>query len=230
MLFKQGVFRTLLVALCIAFIFLIRANVALVASNQTIHSTVRIPICGDLVAETPEECDNTDLSGASCRSLGYDTGDLQCDIGCEFDETFCSGVAPVPTPTPTTLNTPTPLPKQTINLSPTPMAAVANPTLLVDLGANNTASIPFTPEVVESNIIPQQLIPLALFLYDANGDGVISASEFLIAARTWVSDWRKSFSLEFAMSAQNSLACDINIDQLCDVKDFSILLYYSNEE
>jgi hypothetical protein len=230
MLFTTGVSRTLAAIFCITLSFFVGATFSLAVSSQTIHSTVRIPICGDLIAEPPEECDNTDLASSSCRSLGYDTGELQCDIGCEFDETLCTGVAPLPTPTPTATNTPTPLPEQASLPSPTPFIENVQPTPQIDVVVANAIDIPFTPEVIVRNIIPQQFIPLALFLYDANGDGVLSAGEFLEAARSWVSDWRKSFSLEFARSAQSSLTCDINTDESCDVKDFSILLYYSNEE
>jgi len=48
--------------------------------------------CGDgiLQAEQGETCDGTDLQGASCESLGYHGGELQCASDCQsFDDADC---------------------------------------------------------------------------------------------------------------------------------------------
>ncbi|MEI7579394.1 MAG: LamG-like jellyroll fold domain-containing protein [bacterium] len=44
--------------------------------------------CGDNNASGMEQCDGTDLKGASCNSLGYDTGTLSCTNSCTY--TGCS--------------------------------------------------------------------------------------------------------------------------------------------
>ncbi|MCG2700732.1 Ig domain-containing protein, partial [Candidatus Parcubacteria bacterium] len=47
--------------------------------------------CGDGVAQIGfgEYCDNTDLDGETCASLGYGAGTLQCDSDCAFDMGQC---------------------------------------------------------------------------------------------------------------------------------------------
>lgn len=49
-----------------------------------------IPDCGDnLVNVVGEQCDGTDLGGASCASFGYLAGSLSCDAGCQLDTSGC---------------------------------------------------------------------------------------------------------------------------------------------
>ena len=47
------------------------------------------PECGDGEVEYSEECDEDDLDGATCKSLGYSGGDLACDDNCKFDTQDC---------------------------------------------------------------------------------------------------------------------------------------------
>jgi hypothetical protein len=47
--------------------------------------------CGDGVRAETEQCDGTDLGGATCESLGYALGGLACDPAtCAFDTSGCS--------------------------------------------------------------------------------------------------------------------------------------------
>ncbi|MBN2724387.1 MAG: hypothetical protein JXR95_09980 [Deltaproteobacteria bacterium] len=47
-------------------------------------------ICGDgTIQNLHEECDETDLAGASCESKGYRGGTLGCDNSCHFDYSGC---------------------------------------------------------------------------------------------------------------------------------------------
>ncbi|WP_438030992.1 DUF4215 domain-containing protein [Sorangium sp. So ce233] len=46
--------------------------------------------CGDGVAEAEEACDGADLKGASCQSLGFEGGELQCSPACAVDASRCS--------------------------------------------------------------------------------------------------------------------------------------------
>ncbi|MEM7153822.1 MAG: lamin tail domain-containing protein [Myxococcota bacterium] len=46
--------------------------------------------CGDGVADMSEDCDDTDLAGATCGSEGFDGGTLGCNADCTFDTSACT--------------------------------------------------------------------------------------------------------------------------------------------
>jgi hypothetical protein len=48
-------------------------------------------VCGDGVVEGDEECDQDDLDGESCESLGLGEGELGCSTRCDFDTSGCAG-------------------------------------------------------------------------------------------------------------------------------------------
>jgi hypothetical protein len=47
--------------------------------------------CGDEVKNRDEDCDASDLGGASCGTLGYSGGDLVCSETCTYDTEACLG-------------------------------------------------------------------------------------------------------------------------------------------
>lgn len=47
--------------------------------------------CGDGTIDAGEQCDGSNLGGATCESLGYGTGALGCKQNCTFDYSGCSG-------------------------------------------------------------------------------------------------------------------------------------------
>jgi hypothetical protein len=47
------------------------------------------PECGDGFVEAPEECDEQDLSGRDCTTLGFVSGQLACTEQCKLDTTMC---------------------------------------------------------------------------------------------------------------------------------------------
>ncbi|HLK10509.1 MAG TPA: DUF1566 domain-containing protein [Candidatus Binatia bacterium] len=56
--------------------------------------TSTVPACGNGVKDGPEECDGTDLGGATCASLGFTGGGtLACTPGCGFDVSGCRSQA-----------------------------------------------------------------------------------------------------------------------------------------
>jgi len=55
----------------------------------TITIRVRISVCGNNIKESGEQCDGSDLGGASCQSLGYSGGTLSCRPDCTFDTSGC---------------------------------------------------------------------------------------------------------------------------------------------
>lgn len=48
------------------------------------------PVCGNGILEAGEQCDGGDLGGASCGSLGYDSGTLYCTASCTYNESDCA--------------------------------------------------------------------------------------------------------------------------------------------
>jgi hypothetical protein len=61
----------------------------LASSNPNFQAEI-LPVCGNNIKETGEQCDGTDLAGASCTSLGFIGGMLFCKASCDFDTWACS--------------------------------------------------------------------------------------------------------------------------------------------
>jgi len=45
--------------------------------------------CGNGRIDDGEECDGSDLGGATCASIGYVTGSLGCTTSCRYNTSFC---------------------------------------------------------------------------------------------------------------------------------------------
>jgi LPXTG-motif cell wall-anchored protein len=57
--------------------------------------SVSSPIdCGDGVIDVGEDCDSSNLGGATCLSEGYDGGTLACHSNCTFDTSACTTYTP----------------------------------------------------------------------------------------------------------------------------------------
>ena len=52
--------------------------------------------CGDGIADPEEQCDEVDLKGETCLSLGYDSGVLNCEDNCALDASNCDMDTVVP--------------------------------------------------------------------------------------------------------------------------------------
>jgi cysteine-rich repeat protein len=48
------------------------------------------PLCGNNQLDPGEPCDGGQLGGATCQSLGFDTGSLACAAGCTYNTSGCS--------------------------------------------------------------------------------------------------------------------------------------------
>lgn len=72
----------------VADFFILAENIS--ADSEAVTMTVKILVCGDGVREGWEECDNDDLGGQSCVSLGYGGGTLSCAPACEFNIFQCT--------------------------------------------------------------------------------------------------------------------------------------------
>lgn len=53
-----------------------------------------VAYCGDGTIDAGEQCEPTDLAGASCTSLGFQPGTLTCGPGCTFDTSGCPAYPP----------------------------------------------------------------------------------------------------------------------------------------
>jgi hypothetical protein len=63
--------------------------------------------CGDGNLDPGEDCDQSQLNGSTCKSLGFDSGTLACTSNCRFSTSGCSGsLTPVITASRTTCAAP----------------------------------------------------------------------------------------------------------------------------
>lgn len=168
---------------------------------DTVPATVKIGVCGDGVAEGREECDNEDLKSQTCYSIGFGGGTVVCDPSCTLDTTLC-----IPRP----------------------------PTRIVDHDDSDDDDnvVTRTVRVVVSpiiNIINVLSNPDFLKKFDTNLDGKITYDELFASAQTWFDAWmafRKNALT--ATYGTEVTTCDLNDDGVCDLIDFSILMYYIN--
>jgi hypothetical protein len=60
-------------------------------NTQKLKEPPPAPVCGDgrVNAGLGEECDGAELAGATCGSLGFDTGVLSCSDQCKWDTSAC---------------------------------------------------------------------------------------------------------------------------------------------
>lgn len=88
-----------------------------------------------------------------------------------------------------------------------------------------------TPSKIEDNT-PK--LPLLINLWDSNSNGKLELTEFATFVKEWVGQWKSFISLTTDKPTDEKIevarTCDINYDNICNLKDFSIILYhYSNE-
>jgi hypothetical protein len=74
--------------------YLLHANLSYVTCPPAeipaiLSSDLDLTDCGNSVKASDEECDGSNLGGASCTSLGLDFGTLACDAGCTYDYSDC---------------------------------------------------------------------------------------------------------------------------------------------
>lgn len=203
--------KLMYVMLVIFILFVLSMTAKHVFANlsSTINATIKISICGNGVHEGGEDCDQSDLGGKSCETVGFGPGTLSCDIGCGYDTTACTPPTPTPTPTPT----PSTSTSAENSVQPTPTPS-PSPAVVIP-------SIPFQFELPET----------VLYFIKGGTDKLIVADLHTII-QTWVNEWR-SFAVEQTTLQQNISPqgktipkCDINKDGYCNLQDFSVLMYY----
>jgi len=70
------------------FILLVFFSNSIYASTQ--QASTRSSVCGNSVVETGEQCDESNLNGASCASRGFTSGVLSCSASCTFNTSSCT--------------------------------------------------------------------------------------------------------------------------------------------
>src|SRR3989338_3285643 len=60
----------------------------------TVDISATVPGCGEGVISGNEQCEGSDLGGASCTSQGFTGGLLSCTYACTFNTSQCTPAAP----------------------------------------------------------------------------------------------------------------------------------------
>jgi len=182
--------------------------------STVIDATVKISVCGNGIIEGGEDCEGFDLNGKNCIDIGYSWGTLTCDTACTFDTALCVAPSATPTPIPTpTLTTPDETPVVTTFPQSTPQTIQLTP-YVFDISPNPSSS-------------PNDL-PSPLQVFDLYGNGKLLVQDLSVAVKMWVVDWREHLreSFDGNVVGVSGKSCDLNGDDKCDLKDFSILMYY----
>jgi len=178
------------------------------AQGAEVDATVRIPICGDGVAEYPEECDGTDLANQTCTTFGYTKGTLTCTSGCLVDTSECILVQTEEPETDSSDDDGSDSSDDDDDDSDSTTTS------------NETDTTIQTSEIVTVTRILR--LPRKVANFDTNNDNRINLSEINTALLKWANSWRTE-------KTQVEKDCDINEDNICNVTDFSILLYHMNQ-
>ncbi len=67
---------------------------AVLAAFGNVQINALVPGCGDGIIQTGEECDSSNLNGASCISQGFSGGTLSCSASCSFNTSACNFAPP----------------------------------------------------------------------------------------------------------------------------------------
>lgn len=173
-------------------------------TSNAVNATVKISICGNNVVEGGEDCEGSDLNGKSCSDIaGFSGGTLACDISCSFDTSNC--IKTTVTPTPTSI----PLSNSVTSTS----------------GPTNTpipTKVPISATKVAKNL------PALVQLFGSTETGTIPVTKLHTVMSSWVTSWRETQSPKQAPTTKTAAiaTCDVNHDGVCDIRDFSVLLFY----
>lgn len=210
---KKWVFLLLVVTA----IYLLSTKIILAQSEPVlIKATVKISICGNNIVEGGEDCDNSELNGKSCSSLGLGVGILGCDISCSFNKSGCKASAVVSASTENTTSSTTATVVNQETTEPVPEVKEEQP---AEEKFIETSTLPGGSKLVEaaqSGDAVLVAIVQRVQHYDPNGDRRIQNEELKEVLDQWVRDWQTGAHSE----------CDINGDEDCDLRDFSIMMYY----
>jgi hypothetical protein len=217
-------------------------------NNSSVNATVKLAVCGDSVVEGSEDCEGLDLNGQTCQSLGYAGGTLSCDIACSFDTSQCIAPSPTPTPSPTPMpsTTPTPAAQSDADESTETDSSTTDSQdsdVEDETAANETDAGLLDPVIRFLNLASEseeettrKTLPPHIAVFDLTGSGKIERHELHDVISIWVQEWRHVLNFKLNLSHEEkeqvlphiveARKCDLNLDQDCNLYDFSILLHY----
>lgn len=199
----------------------ITQRVAYGATSTDIDAKIKISVCGNSIAEGGEDCDTTDLKGATCQQMGYTGGTLSCHISCSYDTSSCYMYSPTPSPTQNAQTSPTSTTNEAV--APT-IQAESKQEILPTTNEVLTQSQPAPKNFFQLN--PQASLPIGLHYFDRKNTGKILLSDLSTVVTLWVDDWMVALKNDSPQNSDKDRTCDINRDNTCDLKDFSILMSY----
>ncbi|MBU1133143.1 hypothetical protein KKG08_02635 [Patescibacteria group bacterium] len=178
----------------------VRRSLAEGPVTESINATVKTSICGDAIIEGPEDCEGLDLNGETCVSIGYASGDLSCEVNCEFDTTGC-----IPAPS-----------------APARIPGSGSDDDDDDSDGGGDTTTQKVVQLIQQLI--EQLTGASPFFsaFDINQDGTLDPGEVYKAMLRWVISWRQ----EGGADTIETKMCDLNYDGKCNLVDMSVLLYH----
>lgn len=187
---------------------------AQVSESVIIDAKIKISVCGDGAIEYPEDCENADLNSNTCESLDFASGTLTCDTACSFDTTAC-----IPLPDE---SEDTPSDDKEVDSKDNDTSTKTETNIITQI-------IETIIQTDNSGVTPRQL-PQTFEIFGVDQDEVITKDELESAVQIWVDEWKKALEIELAnggiQEPENIGKCDLNTDNTCNVRDFSLLMYY----
>jgi len=177
-----------------------------------------------------------EIYGQATTAAGYQS---EASNTLTFEVTAAPTATPTPIPTATNTLTPTPTPTTGVEatVTPTEEPGTGTPTEL----PTATATATFTPTPLPPTATPTPRLPRFVAVFDENKDDKIETKEVFTVMKKWVDDWKKDLDVvlrgveevegeKVGKPSERGLVCDLNDDGKCNLRDFSILLYYVDRE
>jgi len=184
-----------------------------------VSAQVRLSICGDGIIEGPEDCEGGMIANNSCLSLGYAGGELSCDIACTFDTSSC-----MPSPPPTV--------SASISSVTSDQVSVLTPTQRTDSVSDSPEASPTISNVTLlqpfiSELSPSVCLPPDLAVFASVSSCRLSMLDLNLVVSVWAEEWKRAQHARVVgeVSLADTTLCDLNQDNQCDIRDFSILMY-----
>ena len=189
--------RNILLALLFLASLSVFAVISLAETVRTIDTRVKLGICGNDLAEDNEDCDNADLKGKTCETIGYASGTLSCLSSCDYDTTLCV------------------------------------PIVISGDGGGGGGNFHSHEESIPTEKTIVYVLPEVIRLFDTNGDGRLTLNELYGLTKKWFGIWENTVIAQIEAKNKGievvdkkTWTCDLNKDGVCDLVDFSILMYY----